>query len=99
MTGGGGDVPSCRIEPMKLYRRENSPLKRPFVTVGAVIGLLASGWYLYCDSQGTTLFGAAKAAEPAWKLAMNVLLIVFACSYVANLLRRYLELLRGAKRG
>lgn len=84
---------------MKLYRRENSRLKRPFIAVGAGSGLLISGWYLYCDSRGTTLFGAAKVAEPLWKLAMNVFLITFAAVYVANLLRRYLEMLRGMRQG
>jgi hypothetical protein len=82
---------------MKLYRKEDSRLKRPFIAAGAVTGVLASGWYLYRSMRSETLLGAATVPDPIWTRFVNVALILFACIYVANVMRRLVELMMKRK--
>lgn len=77
---------------MKLYRKEDSRLKRPFIVAGAAAGALVSGWYLFRNTRSETLLGAATVPDPIWTRFVNVALIVFACIYAANLLRRLVEM-------
>lgn len=84
---------------MKLYRKEDSRLKRPFIAAGAVAGALVSGWYICSNLRNETLFGAPKIPDPVWTLFVNVALILFACIYAANLLRRLVELIIKGKKG
>lgn len=76
---------------MKFYRKEESRLKLPFLAAGAVVGVLAGGWYLTCSFRGLTLLGAAAIPEPLWRRLLNGALMVFAAVYGANTVRRLVE--------
>jgi hypothetical protein len=78
---------------MKLYRKEESRLKRPFIIIGIVIGALASGWYLYHNQAGEAAPGNVTVPDPFWTQCVNVALIMFSAIYVLNLCRRIVELL------
>ena len=64
-----------------------SKLRRPFVIAGAAVGVLLCGWYLYNN------FGRATTVPaPVWTRFVNIALLMFLPIYVANLLRRVVEL-------
>ncbi|QWV94963.1 hypothetical protein KP004_07250 [Geomonas oryzisoli] len=66
--------------------KQVSKLRRPFVVVGAVVGAVLSGWYLY-DSFGRR----SISADPIWTRFVNVALIMFVAIFLANLVRRGVE--------
>ena len=72
---------------MQQQPKKISPLRRPFVIAGAVIGALLSGWYLYNNFGRVTV-----VADPIWTRFVNVSLLMFLSIYAANLLRRLVEL-------
>lgn len=61
-----------------------SRLRRPFVAVGAVVGLLVSVWYVAGNLR-------RAVPDPIWLRFLNVFLIIFVAIYLANLLRRLVE--------
>lgn len=65
----------------------------PFIIGGVVIGLLASAWYLYRNVARQGIPGYVP--DPPWTCSVNVLLIMFLAIYVANLVRRVVEFLKG----
>jgi hypothetical protein len=72
---------------MNFSKRAPSKLRRPFVAVGAVIGVTLSIWYLYDN------FGRNNAIpDPVWAKFVNVAVLMFVSIYLANLLRRLVEL-------
>jgi hypothetical protein len=72
---------------MEQQVKEISKLRRPFVIAGAAIGALLSGWYLYNN------FGMVKLVpDPIWARFVNIALLMFTSIYLANLLRRLVEL-------
>jgi hypothetical protein len=72
---------------MNFSKRAPSKLRRPFVAVGAVIGVTLSIWYLYDN------FGRNNAIpDPVWTKFVNVAVLMFVSIYLANLLRRLVEL-------
>ncbi len=73
---------------MHPSEKQISPLRRPFVVAGAVLGVVLSGWYLGDNFGRTTL-----VPDPVWAKFVNVALLMFSSIYLANLLRRALELL------
>ncbi len=74
---------------MRLHLAEKSSLKQPFVLGGAVVGALASAWYIYRNMARQTI--PAYVPDPIWTRFVNVALIMFVAIYVANLLRRIVE--------
>jgi len=72
---------------MQQQPKNISPLRRPFVIAGAVIGALLSGWYLYNNFGRVTV-----VPDPIWTRFVNVSLLMFLSIYAANLLRRLVEL-------
>lgn len=72
---------------MQQHPKQISPLRRPFVIAGAVIGALLSGWYLYNNFGRVTV-----VPDPIWTRFVNVSLLMFLSIYAANLLRRLVEL-------
>lgn len=77
---------------MKLYRKEESRLKRPFIIAGVIIGVAVSGWYLHRNQGRTSLSGSPVIPDAVWTQFVNVALIMFAAIYQANLVRRYIEM-------
>jgi hypothetical protein len=72
---------------MNFSNRPVSKLRRPFVAAGAVIGIILSAWYLYNN------FGRVTAIpDPIWAKFVNVAVLMFSSIYLANLLRRLVEL-------
>ena len=69
-----------------------SPLRRPFVLTGAVIGALLSLWYL-----GSNFGRVTPVPDPVWAKFVNVALLLFSSIYLANLLRHLVELVRRRK--
>jgi len=63
-----------------------SPLRRPFVVAGAVVGALLGAWYLYNNFGRVT-----TVADPIWTRFVNVALLMFLPIYAANLLRRVVQ--------
>jgi hypothetical protein len=82
---------------MRLHIKEQSRLKRPFIVGGVVLGVVASSWYLLRNQAVTTLARSAVLPDPVWTRFVNVALIMFIAIYLANLLRRLVELLMKAK--
>lgn len=76
---------------MRLHILEKSSLKRPFIIGGAIIGLVFSGRYIFRSlaRQGEAGF----IPDPIWTRFVNFALIMFAAIYIANLLRRVVELM------
>jgi hypothetical protein len=76
---------------MRLHILEKSCLKRPFLIGGAIVGLVISGRYLYLSlaRQGEAGF----IPDPIWTRFVNVALIMFVTIYIANLLRRLVDLI------
>ena len=72
---------------MPLPGKKISPLRRPFVAAGAVVGAVLSAWYLV-DNFGRV----TRIPDPIWARFVNVALFMFSSIYLANLLRRLLEL-------
>lgn len=73
-------------------RKQVSQLRRPFVIAGALVGAVLSGWYLYNN------FGRVNPIpDPVWTRFVNVALLLFVPIYLANLLRRLVELILGKK--
>jgi hypothetical protein len=66
--------------------KQKSPLRRPFVIAGALIGAFLSGWYLFNNFGRATL-----VPDPIWTRFVNVALLMFVSIYVANLLRHLVE--------
>ena len=77
---------------MRLRMSDRSPLKRPFIAGGGMTGVAASAWYLY-----RTLH--LPVPDPIWSRFVNVALIMFAAIYLANLLRRLVDLAMKGKGG
>jgi len=75
---------------MRLHFLEKSPLKGPFLIGGALAGALVSGWYLYRNLAPRGL--SSNPPDPVWTRCVNVALILFSAIYIANLLRRVVEL-------
>jgi hypothetical protein len=73
---------------MRLHILEKSSLKRPFLIGGTATGLCVSVWYLYRSVAGLT-----HPPDPIWTRLVNVALIMFVPVYIANLLRRVVELI------
>jgi hypothetical protein len=71
--------------PMKLRMSDQSPLKLPFIAGGVITGATVSAWYLYRTPH-------LPVPDPIWSRFVNVSLILFSAIYVANLLRRLIEL-------
>lgn len=72
--------------------KQVSRLRRPFVIAGALVGAVLSGWYLYNN------FGRVNPIpDPVWTRFVNVALLLFVPIYLANLLRRLVELFLGRK--
>ena len=77
---------------MEQQQKQISRLRRPFVIAGAVAGAILSAWYLYNN------FGRVNPVpDPIWTRFVNVALLLFVPIYLANLLRRLVELLLGKK--
>jgi hypothetical protein len=76
---------------MRLHILEKSSLKKPFLVGGAIVGLVISGSYLYRSlaHQGEAGF----IPDPIWTRFVNVVLVMFVAIYIANLLRRLVELI------
>ena len=72
---------------MEQREKKVSKLRRPFVIVGAVVGALLSGWYLYNNFGRVTVI-----PDPIWTRFVNIALMMFSSIYVANLLRHLVEL-------
>lgn len=72
---------------MQQQGKEISRLKRPFVAAGVAAGAVGSGWYLYRNIAGLT-----PVPDPLWTRFVNVALIMFSAVYLANLLRRFVEM-------
>ena len=71
---------------MEQRQKKISPLRRPFVIAGALVGAILSGWYLYNN------FGRVTAIpDPVWTKFVNVALVMFVSIYLANLLRYLVE--------
>lgn len=70
-----------------------SPLRRPFVIAGALVGVVLSVWYL-ADNFGR----ASVVPDPIWARFVNVALLLFLSIYLFNLLRHLVELVTGRKR-
>ncbi|GFO67011.1 hypothetical protein GMLC_05900 [Geomonas limicola] len=73
---------------MQNDKKPISPLRRPFVAAGALVGVALSIWYLVLNVKRTTL-----VPDPIWTRFVNVALIMFVSIYLANLLRRLVEAL------
>ncbi|WP_136513666.1 hypothetical protein [Geomonas edaphica] len=71
---------------MQQKEKTVSKLRRPFVAGGAIVGAVASGFYLYHSAARATV-----VADPIWTRFVNVALIMFVSIYLANLLRRGVE--------
>ncbi|MBJ6723297.1 hypothetical protein JFN93_01130 [Geomonas sp. Red875] len=72
---------------MNRQNTPRSPLQRPFVIGGAVIGVGLCAWYL-AGNLGRSV------PDPLWTRFVNVALILFVSIYVANLVRRMVDRLR-----
>jgi hypothetical protein len=72
---------------MNFSNKPVSKLRRPFVAVGAVIGVTLSVWYLF-DNFGRI----TPMPDPIWAKFVNVAVLMFASIYLANILRRLVEL-------
>lgn len=70
-----------------MSEKQISTLRRPFVVAGGIIGAVLSGWYL-CNNFGR----ATLVPDPVWTRFVNVALLMFTSIYLANLLRRLVEL-------
>ena len=77
---------------MRLRMSDRTPLKRPFIAVGGITGVLASARYLYRTQH-------LPVPDPIWTRFVNVALIMFAAIYLANLLRRLVELVKKGEGG
>lgn len=73
---------------MQNENKPISPLRRPFVAAGGLVGVALSAWYLVANLKRTTLI-----PDPIWTRFVNVALIMFVSIYLANLLRRLVEFL------
>jgi hypothetical protein len=73
---------------MAELEKKRSPLRRPFVAGGALLGVLLSAWYLFGNWGRATLI-----PDPIWTRFVNVALIMFVSIYLANLLRVAVEFL------
>jgi hypothetical protein len=71
---------------MEQRQKKVSKLRRPFVISGAAVGAVLTGWYLYNNFGRVTL-----VPDPIWTRFVNIALIMFSSSYVANLLRLLVE--------
>lgn len=72
---------------MERQKKRRSKLQRPFVIAGAIIGAALSGWYLAAN------FGRPTAVpDPIWVRFVNVALLMFSSIYLANLVRRLVDL-------
>jgi len=72
---------------MEQLKKPISKLRRPFVLAGALVGASLSCWYLF-GNYGRT----AATPDPVWVKFVNVALLMFCSIYLANLLRRLVEL-------
>ena len=63
------------------------------MVAGAIAGALLSGWYLYRNLSREML-----VPDPIWTRFVNVALIMFSAIYLANLLRRFIEIVMKGKR-
>jgi hypothetical protein len=73
---------------MEQPKKKISKLRRPFVIAGAAVGAALCGWYLFNN------FGRVNPVpDPIWARFVNIALLMFSSIYVANLLRRLLELI------
>lgn len=77
---------------MEQREKKISPLRRPFVIAGAVVGVLLCGWYLFNNFGRTT-----AVADPIWARFVNIALLMFLPIYVANLLRLLVEWFAGRR--
>ncbi len=85
---------------MRMRMSDQSRLKKPFIVAGAVAGVAASAWYLYRNQLRGKVLGSQAIPDPVWAQAVNVALILFVAIYLANLLRRSVEMLqRKGKQG
>lgn len=65
------------------------------MVAGAIAGALLSGWYLYRNiAQGLV----RAMPDPIWTRFVNVVLIMFSAIYLANLIRRFIEMAMKGKR-
>jgi hypothetical protein len=72
---------------VEQQQKQISRLRRPFVIAGAVVGAALSGWYLYNN------FGRVNPVpDPVWTKFVNIALLLFVPIYLANLVRRLVEL-------
>ena len=69
-----------------------SKLRRPFVIGGAAVGVALSAGYL-CNNFGRM----TSVPDPIWARFVNIALLMFAPIYLANLLRRLVELVSRKK--
>jgi hypothetical protein len=76
-----------------MEQKKISPLRRPFVIAGALVGVLLCLWYLLGNFGRTTL-----VPDPIWARFVNVALIMFSSIYLANVLRRLVEFFQRRRR-
>jgi hypothetical protein len=83
----GGISHRSKANQMNFKKKPASKLRRPFVAVGAVIGVALSAWYLFNNFGRST-----PVPDPIWAKFVNVALLIFSSIYLANVLRRLVEL-------
>jgi hypothetical protein len=75
---------------MRMRMSDQSSLKMPFIAAGCTTGVLLAAWYLRRNL-------ALPVPDAVWTRFVNVSLILFAAIYLANLLRRLVEGMRGRR--
>jgi hypothetical protein len=79
---------------MKLKFNDPSPLKRPFLAGGIVAGIVVSVRYLYRNHRLGMFPADRLVPDPVWTQFVNVALVMFVAVYLANLLRRIVEMVK-----